>query len=458
MFCTNCGANVPDSAKFCSNCGATIGAPSNSTASNSIGGIRDASHLVAAKCTNCGGALEVDPTQEAAVCKYCNTPFIIEKAINNYNVSVSGGLNVGSATINIGNINIENYITRANDFLEKGRYDDAEVYFQKVLDDDFSNKAAREGLEKVYSLLANDDMKKANWIPAAEYAKKAVEVVPESQNAKNLFFKIITNIAYELGRELDFESAVLAYQKMLNMGYSQRGNEISSKIKLLQDQIQNYVYIDAQAGMLIKDRFQLTTKFLKIIPFKGEIQYYEYPKMYKISGEGDTVGFKYGSDGMFTRVTSFKIGDQAYQAGQYLEALKSGKVPVRKQYTERTKILKEYVEGLSWQCNRNADELTLAAGLADRDSKPVVDYDEVIFETYEGVPFAKTGTLKLTRKQLIYTSKKNEVETWEVRHMSQIKGTFAGIAFKYPGLLLGKAYSCGNATELAKIINELKNS
>ena len=42
--------------------------------------------LVPAICTQCGATLEVDPTYDAAVCKFCNTPFVIEKAINNYNV------------------------------------------------------------------------------------------------------------------------------------------------------------------------------------------------------------------------------------------------------------------------------------------------------------------------------------------------------------------------------------
>ena len=28
----------------------------------------------------------MDPEKEAAVCPYCGTPFIIEKAINNYNI------------------------------------------------------------------------------------------------------------------------------------------------------------------------------------------------------------------------------------------------------------------------------------------------------------------------------------------------------------------------------------
>ena len=44
------------------------------------------SRLVPAVCTQCGGQLEVDPTQEAAVCKYCGTPFIVEKAIQNYSI------------------------------------------------------------------------------------------------------------------------------------------------------------------------------------------------------------------------------------------------------------------------------------------------------------------------------------------------------------------------------------
>jgi len=40
--------------------------------------------LVPAVCTQCGGALEVDPLQEAAVCQFCRTPFIVESAIAKY--------------------------------------------------------------------------------------------------------------------------------------------------------------------------------------------------------------------------------------------------------------------------------------------------------------------------------------------------------------------------------------
>ncbi len=40
--------------------------------------------LVKAQCTNCNGLLEVDNSNDAAVCPFCGTPYVIEKAINNY--------------------------------------------------------------------------------------------------------------------------------------------------------------------------------------------------------------------------------------------------------------------------------------------------------------------------------------------------------------------------------------
>ena len=41
--------------------------------------------LMPAKCTNCGGNLEVESARDAAICPHCGSAFITEKAINNYN-------------------------------------------------------------------------------------------------------------------------------------------------------------------------------------------------------------------------------------------------------------------------------------------------------------------------------------------------------------------------------------
>lgn len=43
--------------------------------------------FVQAKCINCGGILAVDNCLEAAICPFCNTPYVVEKAINNYNIT-----------------------------------------------------------------------------------------------------------------------------------------------------------------------------------------------------------------------------------------------------------------------------------------------------------------------------------------------------------------------------------
>lgn len=44
--------------------------------------------LINAICTNCGAQLKVESNKEAAICEYCGSAFIVEKAIKNYNLSL----------------------------------------------------------------------------------------------------------------------------------------------------------------------------------------------------------------------------------------------------------------------------------------------------------------------------------------------------------------------------------
>ena len=48
--------------------------------------------LSKAICTSCGGALEVDSAKEAAICPHCGTPYIVEKAIQQYNTTIQAGV------------------------------------------------------------------------------------------------------------------------------------------------------------------------------------------------------------------------------------------------------------------------------------------------------------------------------------------------------------------------------
>lgn len=76
--------------------------------------------LINAKCTNCGANLNVDSSKEAAVCEYCGSAFIVEKAINNYitNNSFAG------ATINISGVSIESKLTAIERLMNNKLYDD----------------------------------------------------------------------------------------------------------------------------------------------------------------------------------------------------------------------------------------------------------------------------------------------------------------------------------------------
>ena len=159
MFCSNCGTMLPNGVKFCSNCGANIagGAVYNNgrmTAESRTMPMPSVS-FVPAKCTNCGAALQVDPSQEAAICRFCNTPFLVEKAINNYNISVSGNLQVASATINVQGANADNLIRRAKEFEARRELRNALDYYERVLDIDVGNHEAVMGSARVKEAIQN---------------------------------------------------------------------------------------------------------------------------------------------------------------------------------------------------------------------------------------------------------------------------------------------------------------
>lgn len=53
--------------------------------------------ITSAKCTNCGAILQVDNAKDAAICPYCHSAFIVDKAINNYNITN----NIQAGVVNI---------------------------------------------------------------------------------------------------------------------------------------------------------------------------------------------------------------------------------------------------------------------------------------------------------------------------------------------------------------------
>ena len=87
--------------------------------------------LVAARCTQCGAELEVEKTQEAAICKFCGTPFIVEKAINNYAVTNNNYINAQQVIV-AGNETADNLAEAGEKHLRMHNYKNAEECFDRL--------------------------------------------------------------------------------------------------------------------------------------------------------------------------------------------------------------------------------------------------------------------------------------------------------------------------------------
>ena len=96
--------------------------------------------FVPAKCTQCGAAIEVDESKDAGICKYCGTPFVTEKAINNYNTYVTN--NFEGANINVLGSDINNLLSLSQSALEASNFQEAYDYANKVLEIDMNSSSA----------------------------------------------------------------------------------------------------------------------------------------------------------------------------------------------------------------------------------------------------------------------------------------------------------------------------
>lgn len=137
--------------------------------------------LVPAKCTQCGGNIEVDNTHEAGICQHCGTPFITEKAINNYNTFITN--NFAGANINIAGVDPNNLLTLAKNAEEVGNYEEASNYYSRVLEIQPQNCEALVG--KGVSALYNSNLNDIKSDELIGYIAKAVENKKNKSNITN---------------------------------------------------------------------------------------------------------------------------------------------------------------------------------------------------------------------------------------------------------------------------------
>lgn len=106
--------------------------------------------FVPAKCTQCGANITVDDSKEAAICEFCGTAFVTEKAINNYHIT--NNVNISNATINVAGANVDNLLLRAEQYEEQGDFEKAKEYCNRVLDIDATNQIAQSKLKRLSAI------------------------------------------------------------------------------------------------------------------------------------------------------------------------------------------------------------------------------------------------------------------------------------------------------------------
>jgi len=132
--------------------------------------------LVPAICTQCKGHLNVDPSQEAAVCPHCKTPFITEKAINYYNTT--NVTNIGSLHADVVQISdthsVDNRVKSGETFIKLNEYDKAYGIFKTLIEDCPYDYRPWLGIIKVLSLnFTNTDISRAQLTKIENYYAKA---------------------------------------------------------------------------------------------------------------------------------------------------------------------------------------------------------------------------------------------------------------------------------------------
>ena len=140
--------------------------------------------FVKAMCTNCGGILQVDKSKDAAVCPYCSTPYIVEKAINNYQINNQYNIENSNVYINNG-ISAEKKLENAEAILSVHHdCEKAERLFKEVAELLPMDYRAWWGIvraqtgEFAYFGFDNDELDEVR-----EYMKSAIKVAGDKKDA-----------------------------------------------------------------------------------------------------------------------------------------------------------------------------------------------------------------------------------------------------------------------------------
>ncbi|MCL2370599.1 MAG: tetratricopeptide repeat protein [Firmicutes bacterium] len=161
--------------------------------------------LVAAKCTECGAAIEVEETKDAGICSFCGTAFVTQKAINEHHTHVTK--HITKNVFGVDGKSAEDFYANGETFLKLKEWEKAEEAFEQAKTIEPSNYLGWLGLART----ATRDFSNINSNTYIEYLDKALAVANNDE-------KEIINKAFErhLILKKEFEKLVAGHQQKIN--------------------------------------------------------------------------------------------------------------------------------------------------------------------------------------------------------------------------------------------------
>ena len=139
--------------------------------------------LVPAKCTCCGATLTLNPAQDAAVCPFCGTPFVVEKAIRHYHITADNVI--------LQNSQQEELYQAGEVFLEHGNTEQAGKSFKELTERHPGDARGWWGLYRVF-LNARESYQAYNywynfsWGEPADVLRNALQLASDAERPEML--------------------------------------------------------------------------------------------------------------------------------------------------------------------------------------------------------------------------------------------------------------------------------
>ncbi|MDR0222986.1 MAG: hypothetical protein LBI38_05585 [Oscillospiraceae bacterium] len=208
--------------------------------------------FVQAKCTACGANLEVDPSLEAANCQYCGAAYIVEKAINNYNIE-NAQINAQTVNVSVGE-NATKLKANAEKSFAAGQYKNAYLDFKKAIELNRTDYEAYWGIVRVHMAAFYVKISDVNHIAQSMNTKSVGRYYgfwdySDEAIRTNSHEHVYIQNAYKSAVSYAPEEKANEYRKIVakhNQPFIDSENEIKAKEKAKQREIERIAHIEMQ--------------------------------------------------------------------------------------------------------------------------------------------------------------------------------------------------------------------